>query len=197
MRISLIYIFSIGVSAIATSANFSPVQKSFLSKRSEGLSEEESQEIINEFRKNPNTDLMQVFKYQISRSWHNWLQHPQWIITKFPAELFKTVGRLGLEIMRDIAAVIEWLADAAEHPKAAGRDIKDYFHEIKTGLQSLREMWKESHRKALANFFGGFLIYVTHHGVEFSSQLILLLVAGGMLLYFYTYFFRCHLSRNL
>ena len=54
-------------------------------------------------------------------------------------------------------------------------------HQIKQGLLSLKEMWKESHRKALLNFFGGFLFYISHHGVEFSAQLILLLVAGNFI----------------
>ena len=81
-------------------------------------------------------------------------------------------------MLRDIAGTINWIATALLKPLSAIHDIKTFFKEMWSSLKTLGSMIKKDPKKGLANFFGGFLFYVTHHSVEFTAQTALLLAAG-------------------
>lgn len=81
-------------------------------------------------------------------------------------------------MLRDIASSIHWIASGILHPLMAIHDIRHFFHEMGTSLKALARMIRENPEKGLANFFGGFLYYVSHHSVEFVAQTTLLLACG-------------------
>lgn len=135
--------------------------------------------VVEAFRRNPHVNLMDIFLDQTSERLNNWVDHPQWLLTRLPKNLILTAKNVAVEMAEDIAIAVKWIGDGIEHPRKAGQDVKAYWKEIKSGMKSLKTMWKESHRKAMANFFGGFLFYISNHSVEFGSQLFLLLFAGG------------------
>jgi hypothetical protein len=135
--------------------------------------------VLESFRKNPHTTLMDIFLDQTSERVNAWIDNPQWFITKLPKSLLLAAKDITVEIAEDIAAALRWIGDGIETPRKAGEDIKDYWNEIKTGIKTVIVMWKEDHRKALSNFFGGLLFFVSNHPVEFGVQLGLLLASGG------------------
>jgi hypothetical protein len=137
--------------------------------------------VLDAFRKNPSTTLMDIFLDQSSNGLNNWVDHPEYLLTKLPKSLLFTAKDVAVEIAQDIAIAMKWLGDGVEHPLQAGNDMKEYWNEIKTGMRSLRTMWRESPRKAMANFCGGFLFYISTHSVEFGVQLGLLLASGGFI----------------
>lgn len=93
--------------------------------------------------------------------------------------LIKAVPELISTILKYIALAIDWIGNIVIDPLKGKRDIIAYFDEIKSGLKSVSEMYHEDHKKALENFLGGFLFYITHHSIEMLSQLILVFVGGG------------------
>ena len=82
-------------------------------------------------------------------------------------------------MIEDCVLFVEYLQDTK--PKQMKGDLKAYFNQLKQGMKILREMWNESPQKALGNFFGGFLLFITRNGTEFAAQLILLIVVGGFI----------------
>jgi hypothetical protein len=143
-----------------------------------GLTTEEQTYIINEFRKDPNTTLLRIFEHELNVNVANLLHHPI-LLAKLPLKVIKAAWKLLATMLEDVAFALNWVAEGMINPRKADQDIKDYFHELKSSLKQFGVMWKKDHWRALSNFFGGFLYYLSHHGIEFSAQLILLLIGGG------------------
>lgn len=85
-------------------------------------------------------------------------------------------------MMVDTAYALDWTADTIHHPGKIKKDTQAFMKELGTSMVALRAMYRDNHRRAIGNFFGGFLWYVKHHPTNFTSQILLLNIAGGFVM---------------
>lgn len=97
----------------------------------------------------------------------------------FPVLLLTELRDLLVEMIKDLSYALMWVSEVINEPRKIGSDISLFFSEISHSLGQLHVMWSADPQRAIENFIGGFLIYVVGHRIEFTSQLILLLFAGG------------------
>jgi hypothetical protein len=84
-------------------------------------------------------------------------------------------------ILHDIALTIQWFSDALIDPRIAKTDTIAFLKELNQSSIIIREMFLYDPENALKNLIGGFLLHVSLHPIEFTSQMLLLLISTSFI----------------
>jgi hypothetical protein len=84
-----------------------------------------------------------------------------------------------VQMIKDTWIGIKWIFRSIFIDRPKGRkDVRDFFKEMWVAMKALAQMIREDPVRGLLNFFGGLFFYITHHSVEFTAQVVLLLGIG-------------------